>query len=214
MGGEEREWVCTQGQGDMSVAVRLLGKPRVERDGELVASARGRKTWALLAYLLLCEGPPPRSRLASLLFSEADDSLGALRWTLADLRRMFGGADVVGGDPLELRLPAGVSVDVALEPGVGGDAPFVVADGELLEGMTFPSSPGFDSWLGVMRRCLGGAVRALAHDEALARLAAGDLDRATALATRLVSEDPLDQAGQELLIRCLARAGRKAEAEA
>jgi tetratricopeptide (TPR) repeat protein len=64
-----------------------------------------------------------------------------------------------------------------------------------------------------MRRYLGGAVRALAHDEALARLAAGDLGRATALATRLVSDDPLDQAGQELLIRCFARAGRTADAE-
>jgi DNA-binding SARP family transcriptional activator len=199
-------------QGDMRVTVRLLGKPRVERDGELVVSARGRKTWALLAYLLLCERPPPRSRVASLLFSEADDPLGALRWTLADLRRLFGGADVVGGDPLLLQLPSGVSVDVALEP--GGDAPFALPDGELLEGMSFPSSPGFDSWLGVMRRYLGGAARALAHDEALARLAAGDLDRAIALAIDLVSGDPLDQAGQELLIRCLARAGRKAEAEA
>jgi tetratricopeptide (TPR) repeat protein len=65
-----------------------------------------------------------------------------------------------------------------------------------------------------MRRYLRGAVRALAHDEALARLAAGEVDHATALATRLGSEDPLDQAGQELLIRCLARAGRRAEAEA
>jgi tetratricopeptide (TPR) repeat protein len=80
--------------------------------------------------------------------------------------------------------------------------------------MTFPSSPVFESWLGVMRRYLGGAARGLAHDEALACLAAGEVDRATALATRLVSEDPLDQAAQELLIRCLARAGRRAEAEA
>ena len=197
----------------MSLEVRLLGKPRIERDGELVESARGRKTWALLAYLLLCERPPPRSRVASLLFPDADDPLGALRSTLADLRRMLGGGDAAGGDPLELRLPAGASVDIAVEAGLAGDAPFAFPEGELLEGMTFPSCPVFESWLGVMRRYLGGALRALAHDEGLARLAAGDLDRATALATRLVSDDPLDQAGQELLIRCLARAGRKADAE-
>ncbi len=198
----------------MSVTIRLLGRPGIERDGRLVASARGRKTWGLLAYLLLCERPPPRSRVASLLFAEAEDPLRALRWTLADLRRMLGGGDVAGGDPLYLRLPADVSVDVSFEAALAGDAPFVPPDGELLEGMTFPSSPVFESWLGVMRRYLGGAVRALAHDEALARLAAGEVDRATELATRLVSGDPLDQAGQELLIRCLARAGRKAEAEA
>jgi DNA-binding SARP family transcriptional activator len=188
----------------MSVAIRLLGKPEIERDGVLLASPRGRKTWALLAYLLLSERPPPRTRAASLLFSEADDPLGALRWTLADLRRMLGGPDVVQGDPIELRLPAGAAVDVR-------DA--ALPEGELLEGMTFPSSPVFDAWLGVMRRSLAGAARALAHDEAVARLAAGDLDRATALATGLVARDPLDQPAQELLIRCLARAGRHAEAE-
>ena len=200
-------------EGEMGGAIRLLGKPRIERGGQAGVSPRGRKTWALLAYLLLCEQPPPRSRVASLLFSEADDPLGALRWTLADLRRMLGGADVVSGDPLHLQLPAGVSVDVALEPGLTHDTPFVLPDGELLEGLTFPSSPVFEAWLGVMRRYLDGAVRSLVHDEALARLAAGDVDRATALATHLVSQDPIDQAAQELLIRCLARAGRVAAAE-
>jgi DNA-binding SARP family transcriptional activator len=197
----------------VSVAIRLLGKPRIERDGEIVATARGRKTWALLTYLVLCERPPPRSRVASLLFPDADDPLGALRWTLADLRRMLGAEAVAGGDPLQLRLPADVSVDIAVERGLAGNPPFALPDGELLEAMSFPSCPAFESWLGVMRRYLGGAVRALAHDEALARLAAGDLDRATALATRLVSDDPLDQTGQELLIRCFARAGRAADAQ-
>jgi tetratricopeptide (TPR) repeat protein len=85
-------------------------------------------------------------------------------------------------------------------------------EGELLEGLTFPSSPVFESWLGVMRRSLAGAARALAHDEAVARLASGDLDGATELATGLVVRDPLDQSAQELLIRCLARSGRQADA--
>jgi DNA-binding SARP family transcriptional activator len=191
----------------------LLGKPSIERDGKVVAAARGRKTWALLAYLLLCERPPPRSRVAALLFPDADDPLGALRWTLADVRRLLGGGDPVGGDPLELRLPPGFSIDIAAVSGLPGGGPFALPDGELLEGMTFPSCPAFEAWLGVMRRYLDGAARALAHDEALARLAAGDLDRATMLATRLVSDDPLDQPGQELLIRCFARAGRAADAE-
>jgi DNA-binding SARP family transcriptional activator len=197
----------------MSVAIRLLGKPTIELDGKVCASPRGRKTWALLAYLLLCERPPPRSRVASLLFPDADDPLRALRWTLADLRRILADADVVSGDPLHLILPAGASVDVALEPELAADAAVALRQGELLEGMTFPSSPVFESWLGVMRRHLDGAMRSLAHDEALGRLAAGDLKRATVLATDLVTQDPLDQAAQELFIRCLARAGRIAEAE-
>jgi DNA-binding SARP family transcriptional activator len=197
----------------VSLAIRLLGKPQIERDGVPVGPPRGRKTWALLAYLLLCERPPPRSRVASLLFSEADDPLGALRWTLADLRRMLGAADAAAGDPLELSLPPGSPVDVVALIAPGDDVSFGQAEGELLEGMVFPSSPVFESWLGVMRRHLDGAARAMAHDEALMRLAAGDTARATELAAQLVSQDPLDQAGQELLIRCLARAGRRQAAE-
>ena len=185
------------------VAIRLLGRPGIARGGAPLPPPRGRKTWALLTYLLLSERPPPRTRVASLLFSEADDPLGALRWTLADLRRTLGSPESVQGDPLELLLGAGLSVDVLGAPAL---------DGELLEGMTFPSSPVFDSWLGVMRRSLAGAARALAHDEALARLVAGNLDGATELATDLVARDPLDQSAQELLIRCLARNGRHADA--
>jgi DNA-binding SARP family transcriptional activator len=197
----------------VSLAIRLLGKPQIERDGAPVQPPRGRKTWALLAYLLLCERPPPRSRVASLLFSEADDPLGALRWSLTDLRRTLGTADAVVGDPLELRLPPGVPVDVVALIAPGDDVSFSRPEGELLEGMTFSSSPVFESWLGVMRRHLDGAARAMAHDDALVRLAAGDTGRATELAAHLVSQDPLDQAGQELLIRCLARAGRRQAAE-
>jgi DNA-binding SARP family transcriptional activator len=197
----------------VSLAICLLGKPQIERDGVPVPPPRGRKTWALLAYLLLCERPPPRSRVAALLFSEADDPLGALRWSLADLRRTLGTAGAVAGDPLELRLPPGAPVDVIALTAPADDVPFRRLEGELLEGMAFPSSPVFESWLGVMRRHLDGAARAMAHDEALERLAAGDTASATELAAHLVAQDPLDQAGQELLIRCLARAGRRQAAE-
>jgi DNA-binding SARP family transcriptional activator len=197
----------------VSLVIRLLGKPQIESDEFPVRPPRGRKTWALLAYLLLCEGPAPRSRVASLLFSEADDPLGALRWNLVDLRRALGATDSVGGDPLALKLPPGASVDVIALAAADDDIAFKQLGGELLEGMTFPSSPIFESWLGVTRRHLGGASRAMAHDEALELLAQGDTGAATQIASHLVSQDPLEQGGQELLIRCLARAGRRQEAD-
>ncbi len=55
------------------VAVHLLGRPGIEVDGASGYRFRSRKSWALLAFLLLAERPPTRSRLASLLFAEADD---------------------------------------------------------------------------------------------------------------------------------------------
>ena len=58
--------------------VQLLGRPRVERDGLETYQFRSRKSWALLAYLVLCDRPPTRSQLASLLFADADDPPHAL----------------------------------------------------------------------------------------------------------------------------------------
>jgi DNA-binding SARP family transcriptional activator len=197
----------------VSLVIRLFGRPQIELDGVLVPPPRGRKTWALLAYLLLCERPPPRSRVASLLFSEAEDPLAALRWSLADLRRTLGASVTIAGDPLEVGLPPGTSVDVTTLTAPSDAVSYRRLEGELLEGLEFPSSPVFESWIGVMRRHLDGANRALAHHEALTRLAAGDAAHATELAAELVAQDPLDQVGQELLIRCLARAGRRQAAE-
>lgn len=79
----------------MTALVRLLGAPRFDTGGAPTPPPRGRKSWGLLAYLLLTEHPPSRQRLAALLFPEADDPLGALRWSLADLRRSLAGRGVL-----------------------------------------------------------------------------------------------------------------------
>src|SRR5829696_4547002 len=101
------------------LTIRLLGTPHVERNGERVTAPRGRKCWALLAYLLLRERPASRLALAELLFPDADDPLRALRRTLVELRRALaerlhdlGGADIFQGGPLLLHPPAGTQVDV------------------------------------------------------------------------------------------------------
>jgi hypothetical protein len=67
----------------------LLGPPAIQRDGRPARPPRGRKAWALLAYLLLADRPPSRRHLAELLFADADDPLGALRWSLAELRLRY-----------------------------------------------------------------------------------------------------------------------------
>jgi len=100
--------------GGPMLTIRLLGPPAIERDGRPVRAPRGRKAWAVLGYLLLAERPVSRRHLAELLFGDADDPLGALRWTLAELRRSLGVPDVLGGDPVVLRLGAGDVADVRL----------------------------------------------------------------------------------------------------
>jgi len=73
-----------------ALVIRLLGPPEIERDGVIVAPPRGHKAWAVLAYVVLAERPVPRTQLAGLVFGDADDPRGALRWTLAQLRRALG----------------------------------------------------------------------------------------------------------------------------
>src|SRR5215204_4185407 len=187
------------------LVITLLGAPQVERNGELVTAPRGRKCWALLAYLLLRERPVPRLALAELLFPDADDPLRALRWTLVELRRALGGSEVLHGDPLQLALPPGTQVDVLALTGEG--ASISLGQGALLEGSDFRATPAFDSRLRVERRMLAGIYEQLIHNEALSRLAEGETGEAARLAALCVTRDPLDENHQELLVRCLAANG-------
>jgi DNA-binding SARP family transcriptional activator len=195
-----------------SVEVRLLGPPRLVRDGAPVGGPRGRKGWAVLARLALSSRPLARSELATLLFPDAEDPLGALRWTLAEVRRALGREDLFRGDPLEL--PDGLPIDLRLLAGETGEAVRVSEDaGELLAGWDFPGCPEFETWLATERRRAEARVEAHLRGAAMEHLAAGDLEAAIRLAGRAVALNPLDEALQELLIRSLARSGDRAGAE-
>ena len=188
-----------------ALAIRLLGSPEILRDGVAAPPPRGRKAWAVLAYLALAGRPVARSRLAELVFGGADDPLGALRWTLAQLRRALGVPAALAGDPLTLGLPEGTEIDVlALIAGAPDPA---LARGELLEGIEPEAGPVFDAWLLVERRRLAGASEALLHDAAHAALAAGRALDGAALASRVLASAPFDESAHELLVRCLVAAG-------
>lgn len=173
-----------------------------------MSNPRGHKAWGLLAYLLRRDRPPSRAELVSLLFNEADDPFAALRWNLSALRRLLG-SSVLEGDPLRLTLPSGAFVDVeTLVSGSWIDALRLPGiERELLEGMSFSSSPAFDIWLVTERRHLGAAAEAMLREAALARLGAGDARAAADLAARLVGMNPLDENFQALLVRSLAATG-------
>ena len=192
-----------------TLVVQLLGRPRIEVDGEPGYRYRSRKSWALLAFLLLAERPPTRSQLSSLLFAEADDPLGALRWSLAEIRRALGPATVLDGDPVRIELPVGTTVDVdvlvrghwsaAVQlPGLGDD---------LLDGLAIAHAGAFESWLLSERRRLAAATESILHEAALGLLARGDLDPARELAVRAAVMSPLDENHQALLIRLYRLAG-------
>ena len=104
--------VPAAGARSTGLVIQLLGRPRLVIDGAESYRYRSRKSWAVLAFLLMGERPPTRSSLASLLFAEAHDPLRALRWSLAEIRRGLGPGAVLDGDPVRLTLPVGTTVDV------------------------------------------------------------------------------------------------------
>jgi DNA-binding SARP family transcriptional activator len=188
-----------------TLVIRLMGRPAIERDGVAVPPPRGHEAWAVLAHVALAERPVARTRLAGLVFGEADDPLGALRWTLAQLRRALGEPGALRGDPLALALGPGATVD-AVEL-AGGAADPALARGELLEGVEPGAGPLFDAWLLVERRRLAGICEAVLRDAALGELAAGAPLAGAALASQALALDPYDESAHELLVRCLAGAG-------
>jgi DNA-binding SARP family transcriptional activator len=199
----------------MSLAIRLIGTPRIEHHGTLATGPRGSKTWGVLAYLLLCRRPAARARLASLFFSTAADPLGALRWSLAELRRTLGRPLAFRGDPIRTALGPEVVVDIDLLGSADiDDRELEQLSGELLEGVRLDASPALQSWLLVERRRLTAAVDALLYERAQAHLAAGRTASAASLAGRLVDRDPFDASYSELLVRCLLAGGDGAGAAA
>jgi DNA-binding SARP family transcriptional activator len=197
------------------LTIRLLGPPTIERDGTPVRPPRGRKAWALLGYVLLAERPLGRKHLAELLFGDADDPLGALRWTLAELRRTLGVPEAFTGDPIPATLGDDVTVDVHQLTGEQAapdrDA-LLAASGEFLEGVQLSACLEFESWLLVARHRVSAAIEARLRRAALARLTVGRADEAVAFASHALGRNPLDEGNHELLVRSLAMAGDRTAA--
>ena len=200
----------------MPITAHLLGPPLMVRDGVVYAPPKGKKVWAVLAYLALSDRKPTRQQLTELFFPEAEDPAGALRWNLSELRRLLGWSDTVGsGNVVELRLPGGSVIDVhvlmaetsmgAVElPGLGR---------ELLEGVEIDASAGFAAWLLGERRRLQALGEAVLREAALRALASGNARKAVELATRLVGIDALNEDAHVLLIRAFAGTGDEVAVE-
>lgn len=197
----------------MALIIELLGYPRIVRD-TVESQPRGRKSWGLLAYLLLASQPPSRERLAELLFPAADDPLGALRWSLSDLRRMLGPNCKLYGDPVIIGLPSTAVIDVDLvRRGHWDEALELRGLGrDLLEGVSALGSAAFEVWLASERRRLCGAAEAVLHEATLVCLAEGRVTDAFHYASRLVELNPLDESYHILLVQCLRSAGDHREA--
>jgi len=206
----------------MALAIRLLGPPRVERDGLAVAFDT-RKAMALLAHLALAERPRSREALCSLLWPAHDlrRARGALRRTLSTLRKGVGDEWIdAAGDSVVLQRRPGLEVDVQRFRGLAGygasedrlSEAVSLFSGDFLEGFSLPDSPEFDDWqvgeAGVLERELASALRRLVE----LLVARGEFEQALPRAQRWLQLDPLHEPAHRGLIRVFAWSGDRAAA--
>ncbi|MFE4834015.1 tetratricopeptide repeat protein [Arthrobacter sp. NPDC056691] len=188
--------------------IRLLGPPAIESTDNAPPQPRGRKAWAVLAYLALQPDGTGRSRLATLLFPDAADPLGALRWNLSELRRTLAGVSF-DGDPLRLALQPPWRCDAVELVGSGSvrrPDPRSL-NGQLLEGLSFVDCPVFDSWLADQRYRLENCAQSLLYESSVSALASGDPREAAELATRALQRDPFHTDCNAVLVRALVAIG-------
>lgn len=153
-----------------------------------------------------------RAELARLLFSDAEDPLGALRWSLSELRRAVGQPDAFRGGLLAVDEDRIVVDARVVDRGGVAAGPLSEQAGELLEGVEPYGCPEFGTWLAIARHRLRTRTEDHLRDGAMRALAVGDTGAAVRLAGLAVAANQYDQPLHELLVRSLARHGDVAAA--
>jgi DNA-binding SARP family transcriptional activator len=214
-----------------SLAIYLLGPPRIERGDEPVHISR-RKAVALLAYLAVTGTPHSRDALATLLWPERSQSRARayLRRALSELNRTLGeGILAIDRETAGLSHSATVSLDVdefraRLQTVHAHDHPQTVLcpdcragpeeavelySDDFMAGFTLRDCPAFDEWQFFQREALRGELAG-----ALERLAAwhgaqGEHERAIAHDRRWLELYPLAEAAHRHLIALYAASGQR-----
>jgi DNA-binding SARP family transcriptional activator len=208
-----------------TLSLRFLGGIEIRKGNRVLPLPQSKKTRALLAYLVVSEGPQRRERLCSLLWDVTDDPRGALRWSLSKLRALVDAKDqprIVANRDLVSFDSSGVAVDLftvrdRIAKGTGGLSTAglaALADefrGEFLEGLELNGFLEFQVWLAARRE----EARQL-HTRILRELIERSSDRredALRHARVLVQVDPLDEQAHATLIELLHATGRPREAD-
>ncbi|MFL6106343.1 MAG: ATP-binding protein [Marmoricola sp.] len=202
----------------MGLEIRLLGPPRVIRDG-VVVTFETRKAVALLAHLALTELPRSREVLCELLYPGHDPerARGALRRTLSTLRSGVGAERIqagAAGISLVRSRDLVIDVDRFRKRSAGSDLAAAVDEfaGPFLEGFGLRDSPDFDTWqqeeAGALDRELASVLRRRIEQ----LVADGDFEAAVPLARRWLDLDPLHEPAHRDLIRLYAWSGDRAAA--
>lgn len=198
--------------------VLLLGRPRLELDGQALTALMPAKQQALV-FVLAAEGQAlARTRAAALLWGDHDEAAARanLRVALSQLRRWLPGLLQIDSRDIAWAEGAEVQVDLAaLDAAAAAESPPDAAfawRGPLLDGFELSGGEAFEQWLQPLRqRAAATATRLLAR-QAAARAAGGDLAGAIACTRERLRVDDADEAAHVDLMRWLAAQGQRTAA--
>ncbi len=201
----------------MTVRLNTLGHPSVFLGGEQLPALPGKPvTFGLLVYLAV-EREATRDKLVSVFWPESpqEKARHTLSQTLYELRQSLGEAwiESIGNT---VRVEDGVWVDCRefadlAEAGRTAEA-VALYPGHFLEGVYLAQTHAFEEWAERHRARLSRKHRAAIDALISGCLSRGDPEGALAAAWKWVGLDPLDDGGQQHLIRLLAETGARSEA--
>ncbi len=206
----------------MTLHIKLLGPPQIERDGVPV-EVDTRKAIALLAYLAVTGIPHSRDTLAALLWPDSDDdhARAALRRTLSSLNKALGGDGLDVNRRTVALSESGVIVDarnfMSTVTGAQVTADFLLSaieryTSDFMSGFALRDSPEFDDWQYEQSERLRAAL-----SSALQRLvdllaSDGDIERAIDPAVRWLSLDAMHEQAHQRLMELYAWSGDRTAA--
>lgn len=196
----------------------LLGPAAIDVGGLQTRLDLRPKALALLVRLALSDGPQDRDGLADLLFPEAVDPRGSLRWHLAYLRRRLSIPFIVERGSIGLETTTDVATFRAGSEQIlrgrmdGAAATLALYRGDLCSGLNVAASAEFDNWLYVQEDALRLTFRRAVIAFAERTLVGESPELAVAPLERLTQIDPYLEQAHVLLIRAHEAAGRPAAA--
>jgi len=221
-----RHAACTAARevGLRGLRVLLLGRPRLELDGQALTAVMPAKQQALL-YLLATEGQPlARGRATALLWGRHDEAAARanLRVALSHLRRWLPGLLAIDAREVAFAAEAPVTVDlVELEAAAAAGCEWPherraeAAEawrGPPLEGFELPDADEFERWLQPVRQRATRAVQQLRAALAEACEREGDLEGALRHTRARLAVDDADEPAHVALMRLLAARGQRTAA--
>ena len=203
----------------------LLGPIAIDDGGKRPPLGLRPKALALLARLVLAGAPMQRRELAGLLFSEAADPRGSLRWHLNHLRsglpESLRACIATKEDTISLDAPCDAKLFALRAPLVANepnrkDAVEILSlyRGDLCAELLVDASPVYDTWLYTEQERLRREFRLAVMAFARRAFELGEASMAVDPLSRLVTVEPYFEEGHVLYIRALEHASHGQAARA